>query len=162
MKFLDIEEQKLRQEKLQQFIRQQGLDGLLVSSNANLYYVSGAVYAGYAYVPAEGNMLYLVRRPVGIEHPQVVYIRKPEQILDVLESVASQSPHDSLSSSTACLTIWQSVCRQPLMSTTFSTARRYCHKVARLRLLMKSNSSANRAFVIATAISVSIAFSKSV
>lgn len=92
MKFLDIEEQKLRQEKLQQFIRQQGLDGLLVSSNANLYYVSGAVYAGYAYVPAEGNMLYLVRRPVGIEHPQVVYIRKPEQILDVLESVGIAKP----------------------------------------------------------------------
>lgn len=92
MKFLDIDEQKLRQEKLQQFIRQQGLDGLLVSSNANIYYVSGAVYAGYAYVPAEGNMLYLVRRPVGIEHPQVFYIRKPEQILDVLESVGIAKP----------------------------------------------------------------------
>lgn len=92
MKFLDKEEQQLRQSKLQQFIREQGFDGLLVSSNANLYYVAGAVYAGYAYVPAEGDTLFLVRRPVGIEHPQVVYIRKPEQIVDALTAAGIAKP----------------------------------------------------------------------
>lgn len=59
-----------------------GIDAMLVADNVGLYYVSGRVYAGYAMVMADGTARYFVRRPCGIEG--VDYIRKPEQIVDLL------------------------------------------------------------------------------
>lgn len=59
-----------------------GIDAMLVADNVGLYYVSGRVYAGYAMVMADGTARYFVRRPCGIEG--VDYIRKPEQIIDLL------------------------------------------------------------------------------
>lgn len=61
-------------------IKESGADALLVSSNANLFYVAGRVYNGFAYFPAEGEPLFFVRRPVGLTGQNVIYIRKVEDI----------------------------------------------------------------------------------
>ena len=55
MKFLSNEEFETRQAKLQNLIKENGFDALLISSNANIYYATGMVFAGYVYVPAEGT-----------------------------------------------------------------------------------------------------------
>lgn len=68
--------------RLAAVIRNQGIDAMLIADNVGLYYVSGRVYAGYAMIMAEGGVRYFVRRPCGIDG--VDYIRKPEQIVDVL------------------------------------------------------------------------------
>lgn len=74
-----------------------GIDALLVSDNASLFYVSGRVYAGYALIQSDGNVRHFVRRPTGLQG--VDYIRKPEQIVELLgkcpETLAMQ--WDSLS-----------------------------------------------------------------
>lgn len=62
-----------------------GIDAMLVADNVGLYYVSGRVYAGYAMVMADGTARYFVRRPCDIYG--VDYIRKPEQIAELLGSV---------------------------------------------------------------------------
>lgn len=69
-----------------------GISALLISDNANKYYLTGRVYAGFIYVPMEGPVVFFVRRPVELEGDGVVYIRKPEEIagtigLNVPESI---------------------------------------------------------------------------
>ena len=61
-----------------------GIDAILLSNFANLYYTSGRVYCGYAYITATGCVTYFVKRPNGLEGDNVVYIRKPEQIADFI------------------------------------------------------------------------------
>ena len=67
-----------------------GIDALLVSSNANLYYTSGKVFSGYTYITAEGGASYFVKRPVGLKGYNVIYIRKPEQMPDFIADKPSK------------------------------------------------------------------------
>lgn len=74
------EELTLRWNKLQQLMHESHADGLLICDNVNLFYVSGHIFRGYCYLPATGLPIFFVRRPLGWEGPQIVYIRKPEDI----------------------------------------------------------------------------------
>lgn len=79
---LTREEQQLRLAKLRKQMAQCGADAVLVTDNANIYYLTGRVFAGYIYVPADGMPIFFVRRPIGLEGDGVVYIRKPEEMPD--------------------------------------------------------------------------------
>ena len=82
---LTADEARLRREKVQKQLA--GLcDAAIVTDNANIYYLSGRVFAGWAYIPAEGEPVWFVRRPVDMQGEKVVYIRKPEEIPAWLES----------------------------------------------------------------------------
>ena len=61
-----------------------GMDAILLSDFANLYYTSGRVFCGYAYITATGEVTYFVKRPIGLEGDNVAYIRKPEQMAELL------------------------------------------------------------------------------
>lgn len=76
------EEINSRVERIAAALASHGIDAMLIADNVNLFYVCGRVYAGYAYITAEAGVRYFVRRPVGFEG--VDYIRKPEQIVDLL------------------------------------------------------------------------------
>lgn len=82
----------LRIEKIQEAMRGAGCGALLVSSNSNLYYASGRIFRGYVYVPVEGEAVNLVIRPFGIEGSDVAYIRKPEQIVEILAERGVEVP----------------------------------------------------------------------
>jgi Xaa-Pro aminopeptidase len=77
-------ELNLRKEKIQQMLRTQNADACLVSTNINLLYTTGKVINGYVYIPVEGDAFFFVRRPAGYEDENLAYIRKPEQIPDIL------------------------------------------------------------------------------
>ncbi|MCD7710566.1 MAG: Xaa-Pro peptidase family protein [Porphyromonadaceae bacterium] len=79
-----VSELQSRKEKIVTALRKVSADAILLTDNANLYYMSGRVFCGYAYVPVEGRILYFVRRPVGLRGDNVVYIRKPEQMAEEL------------------------------------------------------------------------------
>ena len=85
-----------RKEKIQAALRRLPADALLLADNANLYYTSSRVFCGYTYVPAEGDMIYFVRRPVGLAGDNVVYIRKPEQIIEEMQKRGLPLPHTLL------------------------------------------------------------------
>lgn len=56
-------------------------DAILIGFNANIYYATLRFFRGYVYIPAEGEALYFVVRPLGFSgEPDVIYIRKPEEI----------------------------------------------------------------------------------
>ena len=74
------DEYRLRLDRIRSGMESAGMDAILLNDNANLYYITGRVYAGYAYIPRHGMPLYFVRRPVEMDGDGVVYIRKPEEI----------------------------------------------------------------------------------
>ena len=73
-------ELELKWRRIQQAMRQEEADGCLLTMNMNLYYVSGQVFNGYFYLPAEGRPYWFVKRLTVPETNQVHVIRKPEQM----------------------------------------------------------------------------------
>lgn len=65
-------------------MRADGLDAILISSNANLFYATGLFFRGYVYVDAAGRTLWLVVKPAMEPAGHIAAIRKPEQIMEVL------------------------------------------------------------------------------
>ena len=79
-----VEDLPIRWEKVQALMRKLGAEGFLVASRIGILYLSGRVYRGYLYLPAEGCPLYFVQRPIGLQGEGVYAVRKPEQIPDCL------------------------------------------------------------------------------
>lgn len=79
---LQPEEQALRLEKVRGIMNDKKIDALLISDNANKYYLTGRVFSGYIYLPLKGEPIYFVKRPVTMKGDGVVSIRKPEQIAE--------------------------------------------------------------------------------
>lgn len=84
---LQPEEQALRLEKVRGIMNEKKIDALLISDNANKYYLTGRVFSGYIYLPLKGEPIYFVKRPVTMKGDGVVSIRKPEQIAESIGMV---------------------------------------------------------------------------
>lgn len=62
-----------------------GLSSLLVSDNANKFYLTGRVFDGYIYLSPTGQTVYLVRRPANLAGEGVHHIRKPENMHEIMD-----------------------------------------------------------------------------
>lgn len=82
LNLLPPDEQQLRFGRLRAALDGAGIPAALISDLADIYYLTGRIFAGYIYVSAEPESmpLYFVRRPSGLVGDGVTYIRKPEQI----------------------------------------------------------------------------------
>ena len=89
-------ELELKWRRIQQDMRQEEADGCLLTMNMNLYYVSGQVFNGYFYLPAEGRPYWFVKRLTIPETNQVHVIRKPEQIPDFFRDLNLAMPRKLL------------------------------------------------------------------
>lgn len=78
------DEFQLRLSKIRASIKAMGLTNALISSNANLYYITGRVYSGYALITLDHDPVFFVKRPVHLQGERVVGIHKPENILHSL------------------------------------------------------------------------------
>lgn len=67
---------------------------LLIADNAMLYYLTGRVYSGWAFIPVDENVnpVWFVRRPVELTGKDVVEVRKPEEIPSRLEALVISLP----------------------------------------------------------------------
>lgn len=67
---------------------------LLIADNAMLYYLTGRVYSGWAFIPVDENVnpVWFVRRPVELTGKDVVEGRKPEEIPSRLEALGISLP----------------------------------------------------------------------
>ncbi len=83
---------KEKLEKIQQQMQIVGADACLLCVDVNLYYLTGRIYNGYFYIPAEGKPYFFVKRPAGFSGENVYYIRKPEDITDILSAAAMELP----------------------------------------------------------------------
>lgn len=82
----------LRIAKVRHEMRASEAQAALITSNPNIYYTSGRMFRGYVYIPAEGEVRYLVVRPQESDVPGVIAVRKPEQIPDVLAEAGISIP----------------------------------------------------------------------
>ncbi|MDR1103576.1 MAG: Xaa-Pro peptidase family protein [Tannerella sp.] len=80
------EDLPMRRKRVQNALQQMEADGCLLTTDVNLYYMTGRVFGGYFYLPAEGEPVFFVKRPNDFSDSQVVFIRKPEQIADCFAS----------------------------------------------------------------------------
>ncbi|MDE7376890.1 MAG: Xaa-Pro peptidase family protein [Muribaculaceae bacterium] len=79
-------EQQLRIDKTRAAMALRGIDSAIITSNANIYYLTGRVFSGYVYLPADGSEpIYFVRRPVHLLDERAISVRKPESILSELK-----------------------------------------------------------------------------
>lgn len=77
-------------------MQQAHADGCLLTVDVNLYYVTGTIFSGYVYFPAEGEPHFFIKRPVGIEGERIHYIRKPEQMPEIFASAGLPMPRKLL------------------------------------------------------------------
>lgn len=91
LNLLPAEELTLRLSAIQQLMLREQADGMLIADNANLYYLTGRVFAGYVYVPAAGMPVYFVKRPVHLTGNNVLSIHKPEDIPSILPLESPQT-----------------------------------------------------------------------
>ena len=85
-------ESKNRISNIQQLLINQSIDAALVSDNANKFYLSGRVFNGYVFIPAQGDAIFFVRRPVELTGDNLVYINKPENIAEYLLQKGIDAP----------------------------------------------------------------------
>ena len=69
---------------LQHHMKAAGADACISTIYVNLFYLTDSIYNGYFYLPAEGEPILFVKRPTGLKGENVHYIRKPEQLPEVL------------------------------------------------------------------------------
>lgn len=67
---------------------------LLIADNATLFYLTGRVFNGWAYIPKDeaAEPVWFVRRPVEMEGDRVVGVRKPEDIPAKLSELGISLP----------------------------------------------------------------------
>lgn len=76
---------KIRWERIQSALQQEQLDACLIASPVNLYYLTGHIFNGYAYLPQDGEPFFFVRRPADLTEKNTFSIRKPEDIPTLLK-----------------------------------------------------------------------------
>lgn len=82
----------LRLGRLRKLMADDGMDSMLVGDNANKFYLTGRIFDGFIYLTPDGRTVYLVRRPSDLRGDGVLYIHKPENILDVLAQAGIPAP----------------------------------------------------------------------
>ncbi|MBB4036323.1 Xaa-Pro aminopeptidase [Dysgonomonas hofstadii] len=78
---------EIRCSRLQKTMQEMDMDACVLTTAVNVFYMTGKVYNGYYYLPAEGNPIHFVKRPEGIAFDNTVYIRKPEQMPEELQKL---------------------------------------------------------------------------
>ena len=86
------EDIKIRRERLQKTMRDMDIEACILSTGVNVFYMTGQIYNGYFYLPAEGDAIHFVKRPEGATLDRTIYIRKPEQITEELQRTGERIP----------------------------------------------------------------------
>lgn len=89
-------EKNLKLEKIQNIIIDKHMDGCILTSPVNQFWLCGFIFDGYIYILPEGNPILFVKRPLNINHDWAVYLRKPEQITDMLSKMSLSLPKNIL------------------------------------------------------------------
>lgn len=79
----------LRLQKLLPLMEEAGLDALLLSSNANVFYMAGRFFRGYVYVDKTPRRIFFLVRPntFHADGEEVIAIHKPELIPGILSEL---------------------------------------------------------------------------
>lgn len=70
--------------KITQLLHEKELDACLLSTSVNILYATGAIFNGFLFIPRTGKPLRFVKRPVDLQGDDICFIRKPEQMPELL------------------------------------------------------------------------------
>ena len=87
-----IDELKQRQDRIRSAMAARGVDAAIITGNVNLIYTCGQVISGYLYLPVKGESVLFVKRPNDMTGDNLHFIRKPEQIADILRQNGIEMP----------------------------------------------------------------------
>lgn len=86
----------IRQQRLQSAMQSMNIEGCILTTAVNVFYMTGMVYNGYYYLPIEGQPVHFVKRPEDVSFDNTIYIRKPEQITHELKNLGRSIPQSVL------------------------------------------------------------------
>lgn len=86
----------IRQQRLQSAMQSMNIEGCILTTAVNVFYMTGMVYNGYYYLPIEGQPVHFIKRPEDVSFDNTIYIRKPEQITDELKNLGRSIPQSVL------------------------------------------------------------------
>lgn len=79
--------------KIKTNLKEASSEAILIASNANIYYTSGRFFRGYVYISQEKSPVWFVVKPqVYDKEENVFFIRKPEEISEILKDVKYDFP----------------------------------------------------------------------
>ena len=85
-------ELEIRKNKIISALKNVGADACLLSTSVNIYYASSRIIIGYVYIDINGNTVHLVRRPNNVTGENVFFIRKVEQLAEILGGLNIEMP----------------------------------------------------------------------
>lgn len=68
------------------------IDAALIACNVNLLYTCGQIISGYLYIDVNGKDLLFVKRPNTLKGENIFHIRRPEQIIEILQEQGLTMP----------------------------------------------------------------------
>lgn len=89
---ITLSDLQLRVQKIQARMSEIMTEACLLSTSVNLLYVAGRVVNGFCFIPVEGKARFFIRRPMGLEGDHLRYIRKVEDIPDLLQQEGIKLP----------------------------------------------------------------------
>lgn len=96
MKFIPqdiLQDLNLRFDSIRRHMDKAGIDALLLSTAANIYYATGRFFRGYVYIPLAGSPLWFLIKPDAYDPEDgLVKIRKPELIPSELSRLGYTTP----------------------------------------------------------------------
>ncbi|WP_281280422.1 M24 family metallopeptidase [Paenibacillus koleovorans] len=83
----------LRRRRLQDKMRAQAMDGMILTQNVDLYYFTGSMQTGYLFIPTEGEAVFFVRRSLSrAEREAAVPVRELGSLRQFMAGLAACSP----------------------------------------------------------------------
>ena len=68
-------------------MQSQNIEACILSTAPNVFYMTGKIYNGFFFLPAEGEAIHFVKMPQGIAFENTIYVRKPEQMSEELSKL---------------------------------------------------------------------------
>lgn len=98
-----LEELQARAHRLQELVREADLDGVMATQNADVFYLSGTVQQAQVYVPAQGELVLMVRKHPGrarldsrLPEKQIVTVRSLRELPGLIEAAGGNARPASL------------------------------------------------------------------
>ena len=85
-------ERNSKLESIQSIIINKLMDGCIISSPVNQFWLCGYIFDGYIYIQPKGPAILFVRRPFNLKDDRAVFLRKPEQIPELLQQMKHPLP----------------------------------------------------------------------
>jgi Xaa-Pro dipeptidase len=97
--YTPAEELESRAKRLQALMREAGVDGLMATQNADVFYLTGTIQQAQVYVPVEGKPVFMVRKHYGralsvsrLGKDSVSTVRSLRELPSIIESAGGKRP----------------------------------------------------------------------